>query len=81
MRALLLLRGEQAKRRAADRSALARRSALLPDTAKAILGFYPDEWPWNITWWKPSTDPVRNLTKAGALIAAEIERIQRAVNK
>lgn len=34
-------------------------------------------WPWNSSWWKPSADPVRNLVKAGALIAAEIDRLQR----
>ncbi len=33
-------------------------------------------WPWP-SWWKPSRDPVRNLVKAGALIAAEIDRLQR----
>lgn len=32
-------------------------------------------WPWAQIWWKPSADPVRNLEKAGALIAAEIDRI------
>lgn len=37
----------------------------------------PDWWPWHKTWWKPSPDPVRNLVKAGALIAAEIDRLQR----
>lgn len=37
---------------------------------------YPG-WPWEYSWWKPSPDPVRNLVKAGALIAAEIDRIQR----
>ncbi len=36
-----------------------------------------NEWPWSEEWWKPSEDPVRNLEKAGALIAAEIDRIQR----
>ena len=35
-------------------------------------------WPWSKKWWKPSKDPVRNLVKAGALIAAEIDRLQRA---
>lgn len=35
------------------------------------------QWPWGRSWWKPSGDPTRNLTKAGALIAAEIDRIQR----
>lgn len=34
-------------------------------------------WPWNLDWWKPSDDPIRNLEKAGALIAAEIDRLQR----
>lgn len=35
-------------------------------------------WPssWDEAWFKPSTDPIRNLEKAGALIAAEIDRIQ-----
>lgn len=37
----------------------------------------PMMWPWNRSWWKPSDDPVRNLVKAGALIAAEIDRLQR----
>jgi hypothetical protein len=34
-------------------------------------------WPWADNWWKPST-PERNLEKAGALIAAEIDRINAA---
>lgn len=34
-------------------------------------------WPWEDEWWKPSDDPKRNLIKAGALIAAEIDRLQR----
>lgn len=34
-------------------------------------------WPWEEAWWKPSDDPIRNLVKAGALIAAEIDRLQR----
>ncbi len=36
-------------------------------------------WPWNKKFWKPS-DPIRNLVKAGALIAAEIDRLQRINN-
>ena len=36
-------------------------------------------WPWSDEWWNPSDDPVRNLVKAGALIAAEIDRLQREV--
>lgn len=36
-------------------------------------------WPWDASWWKPTpNDPVRNLVKAGALIAAEIDRLIRA---
>lgn len=34
-------------------------------------------WPWDKSWWKPSDDRIRNLVKAGALIAAEIDRLQR----
>ena len=45
-------------------------------------------WPWGWEWWKPAKtnsggvinsieDRVRELTKAGALIAAEIDRLQR----
>lgn len=36
----------------------------------------PAMWPWESKWWKP-TDPRRALVKAGALILAEIERIDR----
>jgi len=34
-------------------------------------------WPWEEEWWKLAKDPVRNLEKAGALIAAEIDRLLR----
>lgn len=37
----------------------------------------PAYWPWFLNWWKPA-DRKRNLVKAGALIAAEIDRIVRA---
>ena len=37
----------------------------------------PDNWPWHTAFWKPST-PRRNLVKAGALILAEIARIERS---
>lgn len=34
-------------------------------------------WPFDLEWWKPSpNDRIRELTKAGALIAAEIDRLQ-----
>lgn len=39
-------------------------------------GIPPGLWPWDRSWWKP-TDYRRNLVKAGALIAAEIERVDR----
>jgi hypothetical protein len=34
-------------------------------------------WPWDASWWKPASNR-RNLVKAGALILAEIERLDRA---
>jgi hypothetical protein len=37
----------------------------------------PMDWPWDSSWWKP-TNSRRDLVKAGALILAEIERIDRA---
>lgn len=30
-------------------------------------------WPWHPGFWKPTGNPVRDLTKAGALIAAAID--------
>lgn len=36
-----------------------------------------DRWPWSLEWWKPGV-PRRDLVKAGALILAEIERLDRA---
>lgn len=37
----------------------------------------PSSWPWAVEWFKPADDR-RNLVKAGALIVAEIERLDRA---
>lgn len=37
----------------------------------------PACWPWGHEWWKPSPDRIRNIEKAGALIAAEIDRLTR----
>lgn len=42
-----------------------------------VHGDIPVTWPWAPEGWKPGT-PRRNLVKAGALIIAEIERIDRA---
>lgn len=36
----------------------------------------PRYWPWDKKWWKP-TDKKRCLEKAGALIAAELDRLAR----
>lgn len=42
--------------------------------------FFPAHWPWDRKWWKPS-DARRNLVKAGALIVAELERLDRLAGK
>ncbi len=34
-------------------------------------------WPWDRKWFKPTDDRRRQLVKAGALIIAEIERLDR----
>lgn len=39
--------------------------------------FVPNGWPWAREWWKPSNSRRRMLVKAGALILAEIERLDR----
>lgn len=45
-------------------------------TARPLEG-----WPWRDEDWKPSNDRVANLVKAGALIAAEIDRLQRSAEE
>lgn len=46
--------------------------------AAAPMPDAPASWPWP-DWWNPNwSDPVRALVKAGAMIAAEIDRLQRA---
>lgn len=42
-----------------------------PLLARLLVGF----WPWGHEYWKPK-DPIRDLTRAGALIAAELDRLQ-----
>jgi hypothetical protein len=37
-------------------------------------------WPWSPREFKPVADSICNLVKAGALIAAEIDRLKRAAN-
>jgi hypothetical protein len=36
----------------------------------------PPDWPWEREWWKPHENQ-SDLARAGALIAAEIDRLQR----
>lgn len=48
-----------------------------PDAILNGMGPTKPLWPWGPEWWKPADDPIRNLVKAGALIVAEIERLQR----
>lgn len=38
----------------------------------------PSMWPWSSHYWKPTGDPVRDLVKAGALIAAAIDALEAA---
>lgn len=61
----------------AARSYLSRTTDQRPDGERDYRFPPPPTWPWDASWWKPSDDPVRNLIKAGALIAAEIDRLQR----
>jgi hypothetical protein len=53
------------------------RSAAICYAAGSRMVGSTDQWPWSRFWWKPR-DVVSNLVKAGALIAAEIDRLQRA---
>lgn len=57
----------------------------MPGDDRLYVGDVPENWPWDSKWWKPadcefSTDDnykeerVKELAKAGALIAAEIDR-------
>jgi hypothetical protein len=49
--------------------------ALLQLGGQQITGtMIPEAWPWGDEWWKPSMEPARNLEKAGALMAAAIDR-------
>ncbi|ASC68626.1 hypothetical protein B9P52_32045 [Achromobacter denitrificans] len=59
-----------------DQLALAASCYALPPGEFEIPG-PPQQWPWPSAWWKPG-DRRRELVKAGALILAEIERLDRA---
>jgi len=47
-------------------------------TAWSRDALQPVRWPFEASAWKPSDDRVKNLVRAGALIAAEIDRVRRA---
>lgn len=52
-----------------------------PDGSRFIggpAGSMPAWWPWEPGAWKPTEDARGNLVKAGALIAAELDRLARA---
>lgn len=57
----------------------ARRQVLGGDAVE--VGSVARYWPWDAKWFKVDDDPMRNLAKAGALIAAEIDRLQRLAAK
>jgi hypothetical protein len=38
-------------------------------------------WPWDPEYFKITDDPIRSLEKAGALLAAEIDRLERLKGK
>jgi hypothetical protein len=44
--------------------------------AKTLIYKAGKKWPWALNYFKPTEDRIRNLAKAGALIAAEIDRIK-----
>lgn len=77
-----------------DEMALAAACYAIPEQEREYIdtengGEIPEFWPWKESWWKPEYDPhyevgtsirgrIKELTKAGALIAAEIDRLIRA---
>jgi hypothetical protein len=64
---------------AASNYARAASHAFHPDGSKRAfcMSLPPHAWPWATSWWKPQT-PRQDLVRAGALILAEIERLDRA---
>lgn len=56
--------------------------ARMTTTGKPISGWtaFLELWPWARSWWKPK-DRRRDLVRAGALIIAEIERLDRAAER
>lgn len=49
-----------------------------PESFAPVLADVPVNWPLAPEWWRPvPNDRIRELVKAGALIAAEIDRLDR----
>jgi hypothetical protein len=56
----------------------------IPESSRIYLksNEKPNLWLWEKEWWKPTpNDRIKELVKAGALIAAEIDRLQRKLGK
>lgn len=51
------------------------RAALFPLNGLQNVADPMQSWPWSSEHWKPTGDPRRDLTKAGALIAATIDAL------
>jgi len=60
----------------AQRSGAMRRAAACYAAFAGQHRAAPPEWPWGFGSWKPK-DEIRDLVRAGALIAAEIDRLKR----
>lgn len=63
-----------------EQLSLAAASYAMPDRRRKFLSTrnIPHFFPWRFEFWKPSPDNrIKELIKAGALIVAEIERLQR----
>jgi hypothetical protein len=55
----------------------------IPESSRIYLksSNKPNLWLWEAEWWKPTPDNrIKELVKAGALIAAEIDRLKRKSN-
>lgn len=52
------------------------RAATIPGGTPDVVALAPlKQWPWTGAAWKPSNSRLKNLVRAGALIAAEIDRV------
>ena len=64
----------------ADELAVAATCYAMPADARFMRSpGYPLDWPWGIAYWKPTpNNRIRELVKAGAMIAAAIDALQQA---